>query len=184
MKIYETYGFGSEVKTELIHTDLSSNGINKPKSCWWGSPVGGDYTWKEWCIAECFKDEDYFDESNRSIWTLKEGSNIYTIEDLEDLYFLRNKGYYIQIVDGEKYPLPSGSDISMLSRSFMFSRIEIDFEQMCKDGYAAIELENPVIGHMFIDQIELSMNSWDCQSIAVLDSTKIIPLKKEEKLYA
>ena len=47
---------------------------------------------------------------------------------------------------------------------------------MVKD-YDAIELENSFIGHMFYSRIEVDLfNSWDCESIVVLNPDKILVL--------
>ena len=51
-----------------------------------------------------------------------------------------------------------------------------DFRRVLKD-YDAIELENSFIGHMFYSGIEVDLfNSWDCESIVVLNPDKILVL--------
>lgn len=44
---------------------------------------------------------------------------------------------------------------------------------MLEDGIVAVELMDGWIGHRFENFLEASFNTWDCESIVVLDETKI-----------
>ena len=168
MKMYETYGFGTKVNPELIEIDLKcgcGGSLNKPDKAWWGSPVNAEYGWKEYCIGEewiprkfhkSMSIEEYFSDSNKCTWSLKSSSNILSIEDLGDIYFMRDHDYFKKYDDRYR-------DIYTL-----------DYELLRELGYIAVELLNPYIGHMFTDPYEMSFNSWDCESIVVLEPKNII----------
>lgn len=155
MKTYITYGFVIE-DTKNIVTDLNGRGsINKPKKALWGSPVDAEFGWREWCESEDWwpgGEPDYFDKSFK--WTLKEGSKILTINKVSDLDTIDKQGYF---------------------KHHGFFDIELDFKKILDDGYSAVELvmEDQYIGHMGISDLEMSFNSWDCQSIVVLDSETV-----------
>ena len=161
MKIYETYGFGNDVNLLKICINRVPTSVNKPTKAWWGSPVDGNFTWKYWCLGEKFKPESYFRKENKFLWTLTDDSKIFTIKNVSDAENI-----------GKSYQYNSLNDIP-----FCISPV-IDFEALYDDGYIAIELEDACIGHMFVNKYELMFNSWDCESICVLDSSKIVPVSK------
>lgn len=137
---------------EHIETNFGFSVTCKPKRAFWGSPVDADYGWKDWC-----EDNEYeYDFSNPIYWRLKEGSKILTIDapDVEDeSNSIMNK--YIIELHG--------------SKSF-------DFAKMAEDGIDAVELMNACIGHCFINRIETMFNAWDCESIVLLNPSKLIIL--------
>lgn len=161
-KEYCTYGFGNKFDKDKIVIDLKTRGSsNKPMSAWWGSPVDAKFGWKDWCLAEEWfpKNEDpdvYLSESNKINWTLEDSANILTISSLEDLQEYFSKGFIIA------------------RPGFFMTCYEFDFQEILDKGYAAVELLDPTLGHLFINELELMLNSWDCESIVVLDPTKII----------
>lgn len=156
MKTYITYGFVLEDPSKIV-TNLDES-INKPKKALWGSPVDAEFGWKDWCENEewwpkhhKYKEiEDYFSESFK--WTLKEGSKILTINKVEDLNDLYRAG---------------------LMRPNKWGSIVLDFYRILDLGYSAVELTDGYIGHMFVNRLEESFNSWDCESIVVLDPKQV-----------
>ena len=135
---------------ELIDIDLKSKYMNKPNRGFWGSPVDAEFGWKEWC-----ENEDYgcYDFDNPIYWRLKEGK-IFQV-DWDDL----ESEEFNQYVTRTSYRTPL-----------------LDFESMREDGIIAVQLMNACIGHSFTDfgDIELMFNSWDCESIVVLDKDYIL----------
>ncbi len=172
MELYVTYGFGNKFKRDLLQTDLRSDFNDKPKKAWWGSPIHAKYGWLEWCIDNYYlQDEDknlsfeenakkYFANDNRIIWTLSSDSKILFINNFMDLIWCHNMKYIKRKND-------------YIDR---FCQYEWDFNELIKDGYAAIQLNDPTIGHHFrFYNLECILYSWDCESIVVLDQDKIIP---------
>ncbi len=155
-KIYITYTYGDkEFNKDLIRTHLKPNYANKPTEAFWGSPENAEYGWKEWCKSENYGDYN-FDHPIR--WKLKDGSKIYTIN-------LKS----VTTING----------ISKLSRYIIIpnelkSMIYLNYRQMRNDNIAAVELLDARVGHLFRNRIEISFNGWDCESIVVLDPSKII----------
>ena len=154
MKTYITYGFILEDPSKIV-TNLDEV-INKPKKALWGSPIDAEFGWRDWCEGEDWwpgGEPDYFDKSFK--WTLKEGSKILTINKVEDLDDIYRAG---------------------LMRPNKYGFIALDFYRILDVGYSAVELTDGHIGHMFVNRLEDSFNSWDCESIVVLDPDAIILL--------
>lgn len=153
MKTYITYGFVLEDPKNIV-TNLDEC-INKPKKALWGSPVDAEFGWRDWCENEEWwpgGEPDYFDKSFK--WTLKDGSKVLTINTIGDLEDLDKRGYF-----DHRGP-------------FMFDS-RLNFHRILEDGYSAVELTDGYIGHYFKNDLEMSFNSWDCESIVVLDPDKV-----------
>lgn len=154
-RTYVTYGRKFNKKNfdiNKIIIALLNNGINKPSLSFWGSPEDAEYGWKEYCEGNLFR-TDYLTEDRKIIWQLKEGSKIFVINNMEDLNELVESDY---LLNTEK---------------------EINFYKMRDCGYSAIELRNSDLGHMFINKLELIMNSWDCESICLLNKDNLVILE-------
>ena len=166
MKEYITYGFTIDDIRD-IKTDLTNIGLNKPKKALWGSPTDAEFGWKDWCEveewwpskAETF--EDYI--SVGFTWTLEEGSKVYEIHTIEDLEKMDQEGFIKWDIWGTY---------------FINRKAQIDFQKLKDAGYVAVELFDGYIGHMFVNALEESMNYWDCESIVVLDPSKVVLTKK------
>lgn len=151
-----------------IVTDLENYSIqNKPTSAFWGSPMEGSYGWKEWCDCESFGNYDW---NNPIIWKLKDNSKILRItwEDIKIDSLLFNY---------TKEDLFMKEVLKDLNRPV---DLLLDFEKMLSDEIVAVELTEPRIGHTFFGlpeeyskQLERMFCTWDCESIVVLDSSKI-----------
>ena len=163
-KLYVTYGFGKakDFDVNKIQIDLT-NHIGKPGNAWWGSPVSAEYGWKDWCEENDFipsgkaNDFDtYFDEQNAMYWKLETGSRILTINSIDDLEAYVEYGY-IEYIDNNYGGI-----------------YQWNFYKVEQAGYDAIELTDASIGHGWRSNIEMIMNSWDCESICVINPSKII----------
>ena len=165
MKKYVTYGFGDTFIPEKLVTDLKES-IGKPMSAWWGSPVDSEYGWIDWCNQEEFipkgaSFDKYFTDNNKIIWTLDESAKILEVNEVADLEDYFELGYIEDKSDEPEY-----------------KDYHWNFYKVLEAGYSAIELTDGGIGHYFHNRIELMMNSWDCESIVVLDPSKIIQVKE------
>ena len=49
----------------------------------------------------------------------------------------------------------------------------LDWNKMLEDGIVAVQLMNGSIGHRFINKLEEQFNGWDCESIVVLDKSRL-----------
>lgn len=165
MDKFVTYGFDYFNKEMTIRDLELTCALGKPESAWWGSPVNAEFGWKEWCKLEEWYPkckqydsmEEYF--SHRVYWTLEKGSKILYINSEKDLESFIEKGY-IETDEFNFY-------------KFNFFKI--------KEDYDAIQLNDPKIGHMYINanyKLQNLMNAWDCQSIVVLNPEKIIELNE------
>lgn len=165
MKTYVTYGLGKFDKSKLV-VNLSPGIQGKPVCAFWGSPIDSEYGWKDWCEANEFygNPNKIFSPENTITWTLEDDSKILDIESIDDL---ENYFHMDYIKNYQRWP-------GEINYNF-------DFVRILKDGYSAIELHDSAIGHMFFlylrneekHQLDMMMNSWDCESIVVLDPDKI-----------
>lgn len=148
-----------------IFTDLTPRVINKPKSAFWGSPLNAKFGWKDWCESEEWGDLG----GDKVIWTLQEGSKILRIirKEVEDMKTSPLLKYYIK-------------ERIVSSTRAEYGDFYLNFTELARQNYAAVELMDASIGHSFTNRLELSFNVWDCQSIVVLDPSKLIILSIEE----
>ena len=157
MKKYVTYGKGTKFDPDKLVTDLNTYLQSKPKNAWWGSPIDAHYGWKDWAENNSFHTET-LTEDNKIIWTLKEDSKILYIRSEEDLEWMLRRGFIeINIEYKDEYL--------------------INFYKIFDAGFSAVELTDSEIGHsIFYNNFRLTMlmSIWDCESIVVLDPTKII----------
>lgn len=161
MKKYITYGLGNKFDPNKLVTNLKDSGLGKPEYAWWGSPTDAEYGWKEWAedndfLPHGYKSYDeYFSPENSITWHLEEGSKVLDLKEVTDLMeWIKND--YITITTSR------------------YERKLINFQKILEDGYVAVELYDACIGHRFINEFEMMFNSWDCESIVVLDPSKII----------
>jgi len=148
--------------------------INKPQSAFWGSPVNAHFGWKEWCKCEEFGDYDW---DNPIYFRLKPNSTILRI-DVQDLkdeilgkYVSKNEKFL------EELRLRfNEEELSSFSRFVNY----LDFNKIVADGIDAVELMNGTIGHYFWDNdYEGMFNSWDCESIVILNKDVIELINNE-----
>ena len=159
-RVYRTYLECQDTfNLEKIITDLHSERvINKPNKAWWGSSENAEYGWKEWCIDNEFGNYDW---EHPIRWMLVPGTNIYRIykPDVSTGSGIKHLERYLKVFGSQDY----GSHY-------------LDFEKMLENDIHAVELMDAGIGHYFINRYEMMFNCWDCESIVVLDPSKIILL--------
>lgn len=173
--VYVSYlNRGRTFDKDMICTDLISGSVSKPKHAWWGSPINAEFGWKEWCQMEHYGNYDF---EKPIKWKLKEGSKILTIDDniiAEAPNFLLD---CINTID-EKWEIRNltPEDIKYLKAKTdctKFCYFELNFFKLREKGIDAVELMDAGIGHAFLSPLEMLFNSWDCESIVVLDDSKI-----------
>ena len=158
IELYETYILRHLLfDPESIETDLAGTFRNKPRMAWWGSPVNAGFGWKDFCKAENFMLNEYdFDRSSPILWTLKKGSKILKIDRIDE--------------DVISYMVPD-PEIGLYK--------VLDFKKLLANGFTAVELTDGSIGHGFSNKYEAAFNLWDCESIVVLDPSKIDFMRKD-----
>ena len=128
--------------------------MNKPANRLWACPMNAKYSWKDWCESE----ELFLDSFNHYIkFTLEEGSQILQIEYKDVKNFDDDSNYL------KKY----------ITTSNFTSSPELDYHKLLKNGIVAVQLMSAAIGHYFINRFEANFNAWDCESIVILDHSKI-----------
>lgn len=177
-QVYETYfrkELHGEFDPEKVITNLKPDFVvNKPEYGWWGSPVDAYYGWKEWAENNGYDPEYGYDFEGSTIkWKLKPDSKIYQVgfEDVDNPKESELLKYicYEDCKDRTIYHSPTFEKRGNYSLG-----PSLNFEEMYKDGIVAVELMDAGIGHYFRNKLEEMFNGWDCESIVVLDSKKII----------
>ena len=144
-----------EFSKDFIQADLfCESSINKPALAWWGSPVNAKFGWKEWCEGTDYE----YDFSNPIYWSMETGSKVFTVD-------------WIDIKSNSLTPY-----VKMIYGSYC-----LDYQKMKNDGIDAVQLLEPCIGHTCYNSMEMMFNSWDCESIVVLNPEKIVITKQERK---
>ena len=176
-QIYVTYR-----QKDALDFDKSSIKINptfryngKPEEAWWGSPEDAEFGWKQWCELEeigCYA----WNEPIK--WKLEPGSKIFQI-DMKQVQLEADNPLldYITILDQTVYPyivVNCSNEEKIKYIEDVNYRMQINYFKMIKDGIVAVELMNAGIGHYFKNRLEILFNGWDCESICVLDPSKII----------
>ncbi len=168
--------FGQFDISKIIINTKSRNG--KPSKALWGSPENADYSWKDYCGRECEEFSDTYDWDNPIKWRLKENSKIYQI-DIADVELNQDNPLlnYITIVNDkllieETIECTNEEKLEYIE-DYRYD-VLINFFKMKEDGIVAVELMNACIGHYFENRLETMFNGWDCESICVLDPSKII----------
>lgn len=154
---------------------------SKPRRAFWGSPKDGEtvYGWKDWCENEGYGEDYNFDCP--IFWHLKEGSKIFQINGPDVSYLDKDNKLldYISAYDYNRKELSHDVFFELITdedndRAMFSYNYKLQFEKLLKDDIVAVELMNACIGHAFINPIETMFNAWDCESIVVLDKSKIV----------
>ena len=148
------YNHGESFDASKIQIELGNPEFQwgKPDLGFWGSLWNASFGWKEWCIAENYGDYDW---NNPIYFRLKSNSTILKIyrEDLNDDVLSK----YV-ILDEKMY--------HAIHREHYF----LDYNKIVDDGIDAVELMDGSIGHsIWYNKYEQIFNSWDCESIVVLN---------------
>ena len=140
--------------------------INKPDQAFCGCRTGSNYDWKKWCENENFELEVY-NWQNPIFWKLEKDNKILRI-DIQDVIKEDNNFLSKYLANPNDYPEEFRNLLN-----FSYTAI-FDFNKFRRDDIIAVELMNGGIGHMFMNKYERAFYAWDCDSIVVLDETKII----------
>lgn len=138
-KIYVHYGH-KEFDPEKFNGNIKNKPYWSKPANWaglWASPVDTDFSWKKWCELEEFRE---CSKDNCFKFKLKDNAKVLTVTELSDA-----SNYII----GDEF---CGG---------------LDFEQMIKDGYDAIEL---IHGDNYRELHFSLFNSWDCDSICIFNA--------------
>lgn len=119
----------------------------KPIGGLWASNINAEWGWIDWCTNEEFNLERL--QSNFT-FGLKDDAKILLITKLKDI-----ENY---VIDYSEYGLTSG----------------IDFEYIMNDGYDAVEL---IHGDNYSELHFSLFNTWDCDSIVILNKDVIVPIE-------
>ena len=130
----------------------------KPEGGLWGSPVDSEYGWKDWCDRERFRK---CKKSNSFEFTLRDDANVLHIRDVSDLIGLPRN--------------PVAKELLLSDTNMIY----LDFEQLVKDGYDAIELhlseeKFDVDVWRSMDNLYWKLYGWDCDSILVMNAEVIV----------
>ena len=157
-------------KKDYIITSIGEPSfLNKPDLAFWGSPLNASYGWKDWCEDNNFGNY-YFTEP--IIWKIEPGYKILRIEykDVVDVNTSILSKYVIEETKFMEFLKEYGLDTSR-------KEYYLNFSKMIEDEIVAVELMDSSIGHLFLftdNSLEQLFNTWDCESIVVLDESKIL----------
>ena len=124
--------------------------MTKPTGGLWGSPVGCEYGWKEWCDDNSFRD---CTEDNSFQFSLHHDANILQINSVADLD-----------------RLPKVDNI------YPMSWVLLDFEKLLENGIDAIQLNlsNDTDKHCLEEGLYFKLYGWDCDSILVMNKDVVV----------
>ena len=132
----------------LIQPIKNREYFTKPRGGFWASPVDAEFGWKQWCEREHFA-LDRFVHSFK--FTLSPEAKVLTIGSKLDLHGLPR---------GDTF----GLDLGMVC---------LDFEELVKQGYDAVELELSRDWDLYWD-----LYGWDCDSIVILNPDIIVEVEE------
>ena len=155
-KLYIHYGSKKFDKTKVTCKRRSYLG-SKPNYGLWASPVNTNWGWKNWCDNEGYME---CDEENSFMFSLNSTAKVLNIFTEDDIlpYISRTELYAI-------FPDWRGQ----ISKTSIIDTI--DWDKIVSDGYDAVELYNS------IDLQHTVFNSWDCDSIVVLNPDVVVERK-------
>lgn len=139
-EVYIHYGHKRFDKDKFV--PIKNHHWVKPFGGFWASSINAKYGWKDWN-----KDSEFREckKQNSFKFTLKDNAKILKINCLEDLKGLPR--------DKELYGMYNFE-----------SDVYLDFEQLVKDGYDAIE-----VNISNDDRLYWALYGWDCDSLLVLN---------------
>ena len=137
-KKYIHYG-NTEFYPELFGPIYNREMMTKPYGGFWASPVDTDFGWKEWCEREHFRE---CLEEESFVFELREGARVLHLREPKDLTTL---------------PIVEPAITTWWC---------LDFEQLVKDGWDAVEVE---IGRLY-----WQLYGWDCDSIVIMNPEVIV----------
>lgn len=160
---------GKKFNVNDIHTIIGIPSIiNKPDLAFWGSPVNSNFGWKEWMTVDGFGLASY-KWDNPIYWSLMKNTKILRIDYKDIISPKYLEKYFVNPYEVLNENLKSKIELT----DFMQEEVVLDFNKLLEDDIKAVELMDSYIGHGFRNRIENMFNSWDCESIVVLDESVI-----------
>lgn len=120
---------------------------NKPGGGLWASDEAAKYGWKDWCIAEDFRE---CTDENAFRFELAPSANILCLDSVATV---------------GKLPLQENEYSGLCCKA-------IDFEKLVSDGVDVIDFKLSTDPRLY-----WSMYGWDCDCILVLNPAVVIPVK-------
>ena len=145
MKKYIHYG-PEPFDRDLIEPIRNRQYFTKPWGGLWASPVDAEFGWKQWCEQENFARHRF---GHSFIFTLSPEAKVLTISSSLDLHDL---------------PLAGDS---------LLDEVQLDFEELVRQGYDAVELELSRDGKLY-----WALYGWDCDSIVILNRDVIVEVSE------
>ena len=156
-KLYIHYGSKKFDKKRVTRKNRCSLG-SKPKYGLWTSPVDTNWGWKDWCESEEFRE---CNEENSFMFSL--------IPDAKVLNIFYEDDILPYIIHRERSSVWS----DWMGRALKTSVIDsIDWDKIILDGYDGVELFDAIGLH------DTVFNSWNCNSIVILNPDIVIERKK------
>jgi hypothetical protein len=158
-KIYIHYGSSNFFQFRPVKNNASGIMSNKPDphTCFWGSPTKCYKSWKDFCLSEAYNMKSL---SKYFKFKLTKSCKVLEVSRNEDIL-----NYIRKNAKGELFPF------------------YIDYEQIRKDGYGAVEVVNPDLLYVNLTDSLPVFWGWDCISIVVLDSRYVFPLQKKMTFF-
>ena len=124
-----------------------------PHTCLWASPIDSENGWLQWSLDNLFRTDEL---KSSFIFELTPNSKILNIRNDDELQ---------QSVDSGLLHNRYTEFLGFLSDEYY-----MDFEQLAKDGYDAIEV------HICSNKIYFGLYGWDCDSLLVLNPDCVVEL--------
>lgn len=131
---------------------------NKPLGGLWASPLNSDNSWGEWCSDNSFRLDTL---SKHFIFKLNKNSNIYVIDDINDLI-----------------------EISTITNIIGQKSINIPYLVQNYDGVFVTSKASHKLRQTPYDMNLNDLYSWDVESICIWNSNIIIPIEENAFEYA
>ena len=123
-----------------------------PHTCLWASPIDSENGWLQWSLDNLFRTDEL---ESSFIFELTPDSKVLNIRNDDELQKAIDSGM-----------LKTRTDLP----GFLQDDYYMDFEQLAKDGYDAIEV------HIYSNRIYFGLYGWDCDSLLVLNPDCIVEL--------
>lgn len=159
-KLYIHYGSKKFDKKRVTCKRPSHLG-SKPNYGLWASPLDTNWGWKDWCDNEGYME---CTEENSFMFSLTSTAKILNIFTEDDImpYISRSEQWAV-LSDWRTHIYGSAPKTSVIDT--------IDWDKIVSDGYDAVELYNSIDLHYTV------FNSWDCDSIVILNPDIVVERK-------
>lgn len=166
---FVSYGT-NEFSKEKFKAPFMRNDINKPQHGFWGSPIDSLNGWGEWCDRENFHTDSL---DKHVLFKIKKGSNIYIIDNEEDLDRVSKEEGLNDIIDGLmgrfKCSYEEARSAALkLSNIGMYVKRIIDFDYLYNNYDGIFVTDNAVRKLRDVSNGD-GLNYWDVESICIFN---------------